>query len=83
MAGSDGSSVLMESLSATRAKISGVSEGSKSFLYPAGMVVFAALRRILLKLLTAWAAEVGGGRAMNCCSERAVKEVQSARWKLM
>ena len=83
MAGSDGSWVLMASLSVINAWISGVSEGSKSFLYPAGIVVLAALSSILLKLLIAWAAEIGGGRVINCCSDREVKEVQSARWKLV
>ena len=50
-AGSDGSWILLESLSVVSAATSGVSEGSKSFLYPAGMVDFAVLSKTLLKML--------------------------------
>ena len=38
---------------------------------------------VKLNLLTAWAAEVRCGRGgieLNCCSVKAVNEVQSARW---
>ena len=79
MAGSAGSCALLESLFEIRVLISGVKEGLKSFLYPEGIEVFAASCRILLNLFTAWAAEVGGGKELNCCSVRSVKEVQSAR----
>ena len=83
MSGSDGSAALFESRSAVSLTTSGVREGSKSFLKPAGIEVFAALSSILYKIFTAWLAEVGGGKVRKCCSVRVVKLVQFARWKFV
>ena len=73
----------MASLSKIKARIPGVRDGLNSFLYPAGIEVLAASGKILLNILNARLADVGMGRELNCCSVRAMKEVQSARWKLV
>ena len=47
------------------------------------MVVLAVSSRMRLKVFTAVNTEVGGGRSLNLASERAVKDGQSARLKLV
>lgn len=62
ISGSDGLAALFESRSEVSLIISGVREGSKFLLKPAGMDLLAASSRILLNRPTARAAEVGGGQ---------------------
>ena len=81
--GSAGFRALRLSRSSIRIWISGLMVGSKFLRKPEGMVDFAVFSKILLKIPTAVYMEAGGGRLRNLSSEMEVKEVQSARLKLV
>ena len=62
---------------------SGLRVGSKDFMWPDGMDFLAASVRILLKVATALAAEVGAEVAANFSSDSWVNRGQSAFLKLV